>query len=327
MPRQTTEESSSRKRLGRGLGNLISAPLSIEVPIRSPESALSHDSGATSGQPNLRLIDVERITPNRRQPRQVIDDESLKSLAASIRAAGVIQPIVVRRSGQDAFELIAGERRWRAAKLAGLTTIPGMVRDVDDRTAAAAALVENLQREDLNTIDQAEAFRRLVQEFGLTHQQVADEVGMDRSTVSNLLRLNDLDDDCKAAVRGGLVTSGHARALLAITNVQRRTALLRQVVRQEWSVRDLENRIRAAAQAASREHGAAGGDAASTDHAGATSPHQTNINDLQSRLGEHLGTRVLIRAGRRKGSGRLIIEFYGFDHFDGLMERIGFARD
>jgi ParB family chromosome partitioning protein len=258
-------------------------------------------------------LDIERISPNRHQPRQQFDETALEALARSIRQAGLMQPVLVRPDADGSFSLIAGERRWRAARLAGLSSIPAIVRHADDRQSAEMALIENLQREDLNPIERATAFKLLIEDHDLTHQQVADAVGLDRSSVTNLLRLLDLEDSIKTAVAAGALGMGHARALLAIANSKRREHLAGQAIRKGWSVRELERRARQLAIPA--------GGSKSTR---AIPPH---MQDLQRRLGEHLGTNVRIVSGRKKGSGTISIEFYSLDQFDGLVQRMGFRLE
>jgi ParB family chromosome partitioning protein len=192
-----------KKRLGRGLGSLIG---NIDEVTRVDDEEKSN---------GLIELDIDRIQRGKYQPRQNFDQESLQELADSIRSQGIVQPVVVRPEG-DHFELVAGERRWRAAQLAGLQKVPAVIRELDARSAAAIALIENIQREDLNPLEEAHAFLRLIEEFDLTHQQVADSVGRSRAAVSNLLRLLDLADPVKQQVNQGLLDMGHARALLAL---------------------------------------------------------------------------------------------------------------
>jgi ParB family chromosome partitioning protein len=258
------------------------------------------------------MLASDQIRPNPHQPRQRFDDAALRELGASIRTAGLMQPIVVRPDSEGGFELVVGERRWRAAQLVGLASLPAVVREVDDRTAAEWALIENIQREDLNPLERADAFRRLTEEHGMTHQQVADRVGLNRTTVTNLLRLHELDDFTKDAVRNGLLSPAHAKLLLAITNLDARRDLARLAIREDWSVRHLQRRTTSLAAAAPPR-----GRKAPT----AAAPHRA---DLERRLSEHLGTKVHLRPGKQKGSGRLVIEFYSFDQFEGLMQKLGF---
>ena len=319
--------ASVRRRLGRGLESLISSPVQVDVPPRdAPDDAAGKPSTAaqkekpaaradTGHPPVVRMIPLADVQPNPLQPRRAFDEASLRGLAQSIESAGLMQPIVVRPQPEGGFEIVAGERRWRAAQMVGLPEIPAVVRDIDDRTATQWSLVENLQREDLNPLERSEAFRRLIDEFGLTHQQVADRVGLDRSSVTNHLRLLELDESIQQALRAGRIGMGHGRALLAVTNSSERSQLAQQAAARGWSVRELERRIRR------RQH------AASSLQPQAPSPQKAHLDDLQRRLGEHLGTRVLIESGRKKGAGRLIISFYGLDEFEGLLRRVGFHYD
>lgn len=342
----SSSSRSARRRLGRGLSSLISSP----VPV-VPENANADDyatsrkrehQGSAEGDlvpersaagrgvvderdrredtpgTALQMVSVDAIQPNRLQPRQQFDAAGLESLATSIRSAGVMQPIVLRPSADhidgNQYELVAGERRWRAAKLAGLNRVPAVVRSIDDATAAEWALIENIQREDLNPIERAEAFRRLCDDFSLTHQEIADRVGLDRSSVTNLLRLLELDRETIDDVRAGHLTLGHGRALLALTNTTERRALARQTVRQGWSVRALERRIKSRTASDAPEGGGSPN----------TSPVQIHLRHLADELGRHLGTRVRIEAGRKKGSGKLVIDFYSLDEFESLLDRLGY---
>jgi ParB family chromosome partitioning protein len=266
------------------------------------------------------LLPTDRIGASANQPRRTFDDESIARLAESIRRDGLMQPIVVRPKGAG-YEIVAGERRWRAARLLQLATIPAIVRSVDDRTAAEWSLIENLQREDLNPIDRAEAFQRLIEAHGLTHQEIAERVGLERSSVSNHIRLNELDEFTKDAVRSGALAMGHGRTLLALTNHAERTALARRTIAGGWSVRELEQRIRARAGRAGGAGGAGGAPPLEVQR------RPAHLVDLERRLGAQLGTKVAIRPGRKKGSGVLVISFFSHAEFDGLMERLGVVAD
>lgn len=295
----------------------------VEIPSvvpRSPvEAPASPDLRSSSGlsEPNgLRELPVEQIVPNARQPRTDFDDAALTSLADSIRQAGIMQPILVRPQG-GRFELVAGERRWRAAKLAGLSHIPAVVRSIDDQTSAELALIENIQREDLNPMERAIALRRLSIDFSLTHQEIADRVGLDRATVTNLLRLSDLDRPTADLVRSGKISQGHAKALLGLSDLMKRASMAARCVAEDWSVRALEREVQKANQPT----------AATTKPVDPTvvSARDANVADLERQLAEHLGTRVSLQLGRKKGSGRLVVEFYNLDQFDGLMTKMGFG--
>ena len=326
----------SRRRLGRGLDSLMSTPVQIETkpqPASDQRSSpATADAVMRTGQAQqvdppsqdpggIRMIPTEDIHPNPNQPRKHFDEAGLRSLAASIRSAGLMQPIVVRPSlaggagGTRGFQLVVGERRWRAAQLIGFSPLPAIVRELDDQTATTWALIENVQREDLNPIERAEAFRQLIDEHGLTHQELADRVGVNRSSVTNFLRLLELDEATRAAVRDERLTVGHAKVLLAITNSIQRRRLAEAAIRQAWSVRELERRV---GQLSNR---------AAVGPADPPAAMDAHVQDLQRQLGAHLGTKVTIQAGKKKGTGRLIIDFYGLDQFDGLMQRLGFVSE
>lgn len=329
---KATQNPPQNRRLGRGLGSLLAAPVRINLDDLAPAEEARTASpanlstevaplpaGSNDGRDlgGLRMIPTASIQPNRMQPRQHFDETSLATLAQSIREAGMMQPLVVR-PGKSAgeFELIAGERRWRAAGIIGLAAVPAIVRDVDDKTSALWALIENLHREDLNPIDRATAFKRMCDEFHMTHQDIADRVMLDRTTVTNHLRLLELDELLRESVAKGLLNLGHARALLSITNLQQRARLAADAIRDRLSVREVEKRARSltAAPRPARAPSAA------------LTPGQAHLETLQKALGEHLGTKVAIQRSRGK-SGKLIIDFYDLDHFDGLLARLGFNPD
>jgi ParB family chromosome partitioning protein len=263
--------------------------------------------------PAIQMLPTDQIRPNSRQPRQQFDEGALSELGASIKTAGLMQPIVVRPDAAGGFELVVGERRWRAAQLVGLANLPAVVREIDDRTAAEWALIENIQREDLNPLERADAFRRLTDEHGMTHQQVAVRVGLNRATVTNLLRLHELDDFTKDTVRNGLLSLAHAKILLGITNLEARQDLARLAIREDWSVRHLQKRSTSLAGLARPR---------TRKPPTAAAPHRS---DLERRLSDHLGTKVQVLPGKQKGSGRLVVEFYSFDQFEGLMQKLGFS--
>lgn len=317
------KRKEARRRLGRGLESLISAPVKVEVPRQgeapatataTAKAATIHATEPTDG--SVSLIAPDRLQPDPKQPRRDFDEQALERLADSIRSAGIMQPIVARPEAGGMFQIVAGERRWRAAGLVGLQTVPVIVREIDDRTAAELSLVENIQREDLNPIERANAFRRLMDEFGLTHQEIAKRVGLDRSSVSNHLRLLELDENIQATLRSGILTMGHGRALLALTNMQQRADLAKAAATGQWSVRELERRIRTARPAPTR--------GAETP---TPSPTQLQMADLQRRLGDHLGTKVEIRTGRKKGTGAMTLSFYSLDDFEGILDRLGFRYE
>lgn len=279
---------STRKVLGRGIEALIPGAAMVEHP-----------------QPGERVVDVptDAVEANPFQPRKRFDTERLKELADSIRADGILQPVVVRRKGAK-YELIMGERRLQAARLAGVPTIPVIVRDVRDADALRLAIVENIQRENLNAIEEAVAFRRLIAEFGLSQADVAGVVGKDRSSVANTLRLLNLPDDVQRMVEDGTLTGGHARALLSLPTQKEQLALARRIAEQNLSVRQVEAEVglsRVKKSNAARRH----------------KEKPAYLADLEKAFAQYLGTRVAIEE-KRGGKGRIQIEFYSYDDFERL---------
>jgi ParB family chromosome partitioning protein len=258
-------------------------------------------------------VDVARIRPNPYQPRQDVSPDDLKSLADSIRKSGLIQPIIVRQLGADLFELIAGERRWRACQMAGMTTIPVVIREAEDREMAEIALVENIFREDLNAIERASAYRRYADEFNLSAEQIAERLGEDRSTVANYLRLLELPNDVKSWVAQGKLSMGHARCLLAIKSPQDLVRLAKGTIDQELSVRALEQLVR--------------DQVAAKDVASKPAPHESakrpQIRALEEAMVRAVGTKVEIQESRRKGSGKIVIHYYSLDDFDRIAGKLG----
>lgn len=283
-----------KKRLGRGLGSLI-GNLEDVAQIKSDDN--------TAG---LVEIDIDRIQRGKYQPRQVFDQESLQELADSIGVQGIVQPVVVRPEGSH-FELVAGERRWRAAQLAGLQKVPAVIRELDSKAAAAIGLIENIQREDLNPLEQAQAFLRLIEEFDLTHQQVADSVGRSRAAVSNLLRLLDLAEPVKKQVNRGLLNMGHARALLALIRHDQ-IEIAKLVVNRGLSVRETELLVKKTL---------------TVDKKVKIRPRASDpdIKRLENKISEKLGAGVKIKPGK-KGSGQLVISFHSPAELEGILEHL-----
>ncbi len=302
--------SDKGKRLGRGLEALIArAPtrLGAEAPPRTagPVATVTEDSP-------FRLVPLGKIRPNPLQPRKEFRAEDLADLEASLRVSGLLQPITVRPAPRGAgFELIAGERRYRAAQRLGWAEIPAIVRDVDDRLLLSLAMVENLQRADLNPIEEAEGYDQLIRDFSLTQQEVAEIVGKDRSTIANTLRLLALPASVRRLVWDGALTVGHARALLGLGDQGRMAELAKLVVADGLSVRDVEQRVRAEAgnqRRAGRTKGAAPPDGRSAE-----------VRRLEDRLRQRLGTDArIVQAGKDKGELR--IPFYGVEDFERLCE-------
>jgi len=274
----------------------------LDVLLGGPEA----DAPVAEGE--LQHLRVERIRPGKYQPRQAMDPERLQELAASIKAQGLIQPIIVRSIGANGYELIAGERRWRAAQLAGLAEIPALVRTVGDHAVVAMALIENIQREELTPLEEAHALQRLIGEFSYTHQQTADAVGRSRASVSNLLRLLDLPEPIRQLLEQHRLEMGHARALLTL-EPGLAVALARKAAEHGWSVRELEE---AARRAQTAPKGKAKKIAAKRD---------PNIETLERELAEKLAAKVSIQHGRG-GRGRLVIAYHSLDELDGILERI-----
>ena len=332
MSKQQDRGRPAASRLGRGLGSLIPVPIQKPVdaavpaavpavpvaPVKhapAPEPARAAEPQPPAGAPAVQFLPIGAIRPGKYQPRGSMDPQALDALAASIEASGLMQPVVVRPTVQaGTYELIAGERRWRAMTRLGRAEIPAIVREAGDHEAAELALIENLQREDLNPMDRASALRRLSDEFGMTHQQLAERVGLDRASVSNLLRLNDLDAHVAGLVRAGTLSSGHARALLGVADVSTRRTLADACASSDWSVRELERQVRERA----------GVPRGTTKGGRAKGGNSAHLSDLQRQLQEYLGTRVQIKVGRSKGAGELRVQFFSLDEFDGLMARIGF---
>jgi ParB family chromosome partitioning protein len=281
---------SKHKGLGRGLDALL--------------------GGGGSKRPQddeLAQLAIGALRPGKYQPRTRMDEASLAELAESIKARGVIQPIVVRPVGADQFEILAGERRWRAARLAGLTQVPAVVRDVPDEAALGIGLIENIQREDLNPLEEANGLKRLIDEFHLTHEQVATAIGRSRAGVTNLLRLLELAGPVQEMVQDGAIDMGHARALLALSK-PRQVELAQRVANEGLSVRETERMV----QEALRPPKAARTELPKLDADG---------RRLQEDLSESLGATVQIRP-RSGGKGALVIEYASLDQLDGLVKRL-----
>ena len=298
--------------LGRGLDALLG-------PVNTTESG-GNAAAATqplhAGRPSngLRNIPLDLLQPGAFQPRRDMHRETLKELAASIRTQGVLAPISVRPvssgGGATRYEIIAGERRWRAAQMAGLDDIPAVVRDVDDEGAAAIALIENLQREDLNSLEEAEGLKRLIDEFDLTHQEAATAVGKSRAAVSNLIRLLDLSSEALQLLASGELDMGHARALLSLSSSRSQSEAAHQVVARGLSVRETEALVRRLQ---------AGGTAKASK--GGVASLDPDIRRLQDDLRDKLGAKVAIQH-TAKGKGKLIISYNSIDELDGILNHI-----
>ena len=272
-------------KLGRGLASLLK----------------TDDTDQPTG--DLAYIPISQIEPNPYQPRRDMDEAELGGLMESIRENGVLQPVLVRRVGQG-FQLVAGERRWRASTQAGLDVLPAKIVDIDDQKMVEMAIIENLQREDLNPIDKAVAFRSYLNQFGMTQEVLATRVGLDRATISNFMRLLELPEPVQALVRAGGISMGHARALLALSDPNRQVELAKQVAREGLSVRTVERL--ASADASDK----------ADKKPQARSRKSAHVENLELQLKKHLGTPVSIRLSRKSGQGQIIIDFRSNSEFE-----------
>jgi ParB family chromosome partitioning protein len=273
---------------------------------RGLDALLGADQEPTSTREELRSLAIDALQPGKYQPRTRMDQDALSELAASIKAQGVMQPILVRPVAGDRYEIIAGERRWRAARIAGLASVPVIIRDVPDRQALAVSLIENIQREDLNPLEEAAGIQRLVNEFGMTHAAAAEVLGRSRSAVTNLLRLLDLAPPVRDLLAEGRLDMGHARALLALP-VARQIELAREAAERGSSVRDVERRALMLARAT---------------HAPGKARPDPDIARLEEELSGRLGTTVQIKAGAKNGAGRLVISYSSLDQLDVLLAKL-----
>jgi ParB family chromosome partitioning protein len=326
--------SKKQPSLGRGLDALLgqiaasrapaagaAAPTVTPAPGAGAPAAASAPAAAPAirADGELARLPIDLMQRGRYQPRLDMRPESLEDLAASIRAQGVVQPIVVRPvtlpgaapgAGPERYEIIAGERRWRAAQIAGLKEIPAVIRRVPDEAAIAMALIENIQREDLNALEEARALDRLIREFGVTQQQAADAVGRSRTAVTNLLRLLDLAPEVAAMVEERQLDMGHARALLALSHRPKQIEAARLVVKNGLNVRDTEALVRRLSNPA-----------ASTARA-STQAKDPNVAQLESRLADTLGASVVIEHSSKTGKGRVLVAYNSLDELDGIIAHI-----
>jgi ParB family chromosome partitioning protein len=278
-----------KKALGKGLGALL------------PSSRVSQPTEPT----DVQRIRIETIVPNRYQPRHTFPPDELTELAASIKESGVLQPIMVRRKGDGIYELISGERRWRASKEAGLETIPVVIRNCSDQESLLLALVENLQREDLNPMETARAYSRMMNEFGLTQDAIAAKVGRDRSSVANFVRLIHLHPELQELVQGGTLTTGHAKALLGLSSPEDQLRIGKMVASGALSVRETEKLVELSLAGKKRQ-----------PKAPASSPWA----DLEARLQKRLGTKVTIHPQNQ--GGKIVIHYFSPAELDGIVETL-----
>jgi ParB family transcriptional regulator, chromosome partitioning protein len=310
------------KRLGKGLDALVSryvedvpAPSEHQSHPPQPDQPPHANKGPITQNPTVLPIDT--LIPNPLQPRREAAKANIDSLARSISHSGMLQPIAVRyRDGQ--YQIIAGERRWHAARRAGLTSVPVLIRNATDEQMLELALIENIQREDLNPIDRAHAYREFCTRFELRPEAVAERLGEDRTTVVNYLRLLDLPDVVREFVVAGRLAMGHARCLLGVDDDERRVELAEAAITNQWSVRALEEAVRSAKRESPPT---------SPSRRAETPQRSPHIRDMERRFEEALKTKVSILEGKRKGSGRILIEFYTLDDFDRIASSLGVAPE
>jgi ParB family transcriptional regulator, chromosome partitioning protein len=285
------------KGLGRGLDALLGG-------------AVEDKASAKESGDGLRTLGVDELQPGKYQPRSIMDEAPLAELAESIKSQGIMQPILVRPLKDGGYEIVAGERRWRAARLAGLTTVPTLVKDIPDQQALAAALIENIQREDLNPLEEALGIQRLTQEFGLTHQQIAETLGRSRTAVTNLLRLLELAPPVRELLSEGKIDMGHARALLALP-LTRQIELAREAAAKGLTVREVEQRVAKAQKSPTGE----------------TSKRRVDrdVARLEEEWSQRLGTSVEIKASGKRG-GKLVVSYRTLDELDQFLSKLGSPR-
>lgn len=300
------------KGLGRGLDALLATSKSYSDKYNEQNPA---QEAAKSENSELQQLPVEFLKPGKYQPRKDMADAALEELAASIRVQGIIQPIIVRELKENEYEIIAGERRWRAAQLAQLATVPCLVKAIADDAAVAIALIENIQREDLNAMEEAQALDRLMIEFKLTHQQVADAVGKSRTTVSNILRLNGLQASVKTLLEHGDIDMGHARALLSLEG-EEQSDLAKVVAEKGLTVRDTERLVKKSLEQVSNP-------APPESRKPKVDP---DVKRLESSLSDRLGTQVKIEHNA-KGKGKVVINFSDLEQLDGILSHISESKD
>ena len=330
------KSNESKKRLGRGLDSLMGmarpAPLAqaaVEPNSKTTAQAKHVGGGPPAGSKysppaaphgdvsDLQMVEINRLKPNSKQPRTRFEPKALQSLGASLKRSGMMQPIVAVPNGEG-FEIVAGERRWRAAQEVGIHEVPVLVRTLGAQEIAELALIENIQREELNPMERAQGFATLAESFGMTHEQIAEVVGLNRSTISNHLRLMDLDGPIQMLLRHGQLDMGHGRALLGETNTIRRRQLAEKCAREGWSVRRLESMVHI-------------GGAPDQTPQGAREPSSGSratlaAQDLASKLTEHLGTRATIRMRKSGESGTLSLDFSSLDRLDDLCQKLGYSK-
>ena len=297
-----------KRGLGRGLGALFPTASSAVTALPSqPYAAVAEAQPEVIGA-YFEEIPVGAVTPTPRQPRQVFDEETLEELAASIRAVGLLQPVVVRTVMPGHYELVMGERRWRACELAGLSQIPAIVRETSDDDLLRDALIENLHREQLNPLEEAAAYQQLLDDFSATHDELARRIGRSRPHISNTIRLLSLPANVQKRVAAGVLSAGHARALLGVDDLQAQEQLAHRIVAEGLSVRAVEEIVALGAQAAK----------ATRPHDARPKPVAPGLRDLADRLSDVFDTRVKVELGQRKG--KIVVEFASLDDLERIVQ-------
>ncbi len=299
--------SKQTPRLGKGLRTLI-GPRAASQPV-APRVAPPPPGAPPAGGARLFDVALDRIEPNPEQPRTHMDEDALAELSASIKTRGVLQPVLLRPAGDNRYQIIAGERRWRAAAKAGLTTIPAIIREISDAEAFELALIENLQREDLDPLERATAYQQLIDKAGFSVDELATRLGESRASIANYLRILKLDKQIREMISAGQLGMGQARAIAGMTNPQRQLAIARMAVRRNLSVRQVETLVRQEAEQPQR-----------------TPPAPTSaakhFADVEETLSKALGLSVRLHPGKRKNSGRIVIRYNSLEEFDRIAERI-----
>jgi ParB family transcriptional regulator, chromosome partitioning protein len=310
----TQSQSMAKPALGRGLGALMGGA----SPAVKSTQELSRPAAAIPAGDRIEKVAVSRIKPCSFQPRKSFSEESIRELADSLKEQGVLTPLLVRKSG-DGYELIAGERRWRAAQAAGLFEVPVIVREADDRKTLELALIENLQREDLNPIEEALGYAQLAEQFSLTQEQISARIGKPRSAVANSLRLLNLSPDVQGYVRKGLMSVGHAKLLLSLPSTADQDQVARDILTGGLSVRALEEVL------ANRKTGSGGGSAGTNGKVAARFVPDAHVAELQNKLQERLGSKVLLRY--RKGKGAIEVRFFNDDDLERILQLLGVPQE
>ena len=315
-------------RLGKGLSALLTQTVKIKPPTESQKEVTLENSvdapqmDAKSDIPagdQVVYLAIAKVIPNPGQPRKYFDEEALAGLAQSIKTDGIMQPVIVRPGENGTFQIVAGERRWRASQIAELETLPVIIRELTDQQAAQWSLVENLQREDLNPIERAKAFEHLIRAFELNHAQVAERVGVQRPTISNYLRLLDLPSQVQQLILDCELSNGQAKCIAGLSDPNQQLALAKKAVAQSISVRQLEKRV----SEMNRKTEQGEQQPAYDPNQITTLGKRAHIVDLQQQISQQLGTKVKVSPGRKKGSGSLTLDFYSLDQFDNILHKLG----